>query len=807
MATIETTFVREHGTAVVGGTDPNINAHAKATGQTIYADDIQLPRMLVGKFLRSPHRHAKILRVDASKAAALPGVHGVLTGKDLPILFGIMPVAQDEHALAIEKVRYHGEPVAAVAAIDEETAEEALRLIDVEYEELAPITSIEDAMNPELPLIAGEGTGRQVNRLGTLEFGDVEGGFAAADRTYEDLLFFEGNTHLPMEEHAAVAQWEPEPRGRVTVWSSTQVPHYLQRTLAKVLELSPERIRVVATPVGGGFGGKSDPFSHELCAAKLAIVTGRPVKFTLTREEVFYAHRGRHPVLMRVRTGFKEDGELTAMAFRTMLDGGAFGSYGPATMYYTGALQTVTYDVPVYKFEGVRVLTNKPPCGPKRGHGTPQPRFALECHLDKVAVDLGIDPVDLRMKNVIEPFSMTVNHMRVTTCGLRECIETVADASGWREKWGKLPHGRGIGFAVGAYMCGAGLPIYFNDMAQSEVHVKVDRGGGVTVYSMAIDIGQGSDHMLVTIVAEVLGLRPRDIALVAADTDLTPIDLGSYSSRVTFMAGNAALEAARRMRDKIFAAVSADLGVPADRLVARDGRVYDAHDPGVGMDWQAGVQVASVLEGPLVTAGSYTAPKLAGPYKGAGVGPSPAYSYTASVVELDCDHETGIVGVDRIWIAHDIGKPINRISVEGQIVGSVYMALGEALYEEQAFRGGYLKNPSILEYRSPTFLEMPEVDTFLVETDDPEGPFGAKEVGQGPLLPVIPAVANAVYDAVGVRIDEVPISPDKVMRALRLQEQGKTPRVGPKRMPDFDYGEPVKVDPPEQFPSTEVVQL
>jgi 4-hydroxybenzoyl-CoA reductase alpha subunit len=805
MATTETERVREHEEAVVGGTDPNITAHAKATGQTIYADDIHLPRMLVGKFLRSPCRHAKILRVDTSKAAALPGVLGVLTARDLPIPFGIMPVAQDEHALADEKVRYHGEPVVAVAAIDEETAEEALHLIEVEYEELAPISSIEDAMNPELPSIAGEGPGRQVNRLGTLEFGSVDEGFAAADRTYEDLFFFEGNTHLPMEEHAAVAQWEPEPRGRVTVWSSTQVPHYLHRTLAKVLELKPDRIRVVATPVGGGFGGKSDPFSHEICAAKLAMVTGRPVKFTLTREEVFYAHRGRHPVLMRVRTGFRQDGELTAMAFRTMLDGGAFGSYGPASMYYTGALQTVTYDVPVYKFEGVRVLTNKPPCGPKRGHGTPQPRFALECHLDKVAVDLGIDPVDLRLRNLIDPYTMTVNHMRVTTCGLRECIEAVADASGWRERWGKLPYGRGIGFAVGAYMCGAGLPIYFNDMAQSEVHVKVDRGGGVTVYSMAIDIGQGSDQMLVTIVAEVLGLRPRDIALVAADTDLTPVDLGSYSSRVTFMAGNAALEAARRMRDKILAAVSADLGVPAERLVARDGRVYDADDPGIGMDWQAAVQVASVLERPLLTGGSYTAPKLAGPYKGAGVGPSPAYSYTASIVELDCDPDTGVVDVERIWIAHDIGKPINRISVEGQIVGSVYMALGEALYEEQAFRGGYLKNPSILEYRSPTFLEMPEVETFLVETEDPEGPFGAKEVGQGPLLPVIPAVANAVYDAVGVRIDEVPVSPDKVMRALRLEQQGREPRIGPKRMPDFDFGEPIKVDPPEQFPGTEMV--
>jgi CO/xanthine dehydrogenase Mo-binding subunit len=325
------------------------------------------------------------------------------------------------------------------------------------------------------------------------------------------------------------------------------------------------------------------------------------------------------------------------------------------------------------------------------------------------------------------------------------------------------------------------------------------------VYSMAIDIGQGSDHMLVTVVAEVLGLRPRDIALVAADTDLTPIDLGSYSSRVTFMAGNAAVQAARRMRDKVFAAVSADLGVPVERLVARDGRIFDDDDPQVGADWPAAVEVASVLQAPLVTAGSYKTPKLAGPYKGGGVGPSPAYSYTAAVVELECDPETGVVEVDRVWIAHDIGKAINRVSVEGQVVGSVYMALGEALFEEQTFRRGYLKNPSILEYRSPTFLEMPDVETFLVETDDPEGPFGAKEVGQGPLLPVIPAVANAIYDAVGVRVDEVPISPDKVVKALQEKAKGNAPRVGPKAMPEFDYGEPVKVDPPDQLSLREIL--
>jgi 4-hydroxybenzoyl-CoA reductase subunit alpha len=805
--TTDPTLAPAQGTAVVGGSDPKIDAHTKATGTTVYADDMHLPRMLVGRLLRSPHRHAKILRVDVAKAAALPGVRGILTGGDLPIRYGIMPVAMDEHALALGKVRYHGEPVAAVAAIDEETADAALRLIEVDYEELAPVSSIEDAMNPDLPKIDGDGVGRQVNRLGTLEFGDVAGGFERAERSYEDLFFFEGNTHLPMEEHAAVAQWEPEPRGRLTIWSSTQVPHYLHRALARVLELAPGRIRVVATPVGGGFGGKSDPFAHELCAARLAMVTGRPVKFTLTREEVFYAHRGRHPVLMRVRTGFKEDGTLTAMSFRNMLDGGAFGSYGPASMYYTGALQPVTYDIPAYKFEGVRLLTNKPACGPKRGHGTVQPRFALECHLDKVATDLGIDPIDLRRRNLIEPFTRSINHMRVTTCGLRECVELVEAASGWRQKHGKLPDGHGIGFALSTYMCGAGLPIYFNDMSQSEVQIKVDRGGGVTVYSMATDIGQGSDNMLVTFVAEVLGLRPRDMALISADTDLTPIDLGSYSSRVTFMAGNAAVKAAQRMRDKVFAAVSADLGVPTERLVARDGRIFDGDEPSVGMEWRAAVEVASVLEPPLVTAGSYKTPKLAGPYKGAGVGPSPAYSFSASIVELDCDPETGLVDVDRVWIAHDIGKPVNRVAVEGQVVGGVYMGLGEALFEEQTFRRGYLKNPSMLEYRSPTFLEMPEVETFLVETDDPEGPFGAKEVGQGPLLPVIPAVANAIYDAVGVRVDEVPISPDKVVKARQQKQKSKEPRVGPARMPEFDYGEPIKVDPPEQLPDREVVGL
>ncbi len=783
--------------AVVGHPLPKVDAVPKVTGRLRYADDLRLPRMLTGKLLRSTRPHALVKGIDTSKALALPGVHAVVTGADLPIVYGILPVSQDEPALALEKVRYAGEPVVGVAAIDEETAERALRLIEVEYEDLPAVMSIADALAPDAPRLHGEGQGPNVDRKASLEFGDVEGGFAEADHVFEDLFFFEGNTHLPLEEHCVLAVWDPA--GKLTVTSSTQVPHYLQRTLAKVLELPASRVRVIGAPVGGGFGGKSDPFSHEIVAAKLAMLTNRPVKITLTRDEVFYSHRGRHPVLMRVRSGFSEAGKLTALQFRCMLDGGAYGSYGAASTYYTGALQTTTYRVPAYKFEALRASTNKPPCGPKRGHGTPQPRFALECHLDKVAERLGVDPVDLRLRNAVEPFSKTVNYLRITSCGLEECVEKVLEASGFREKHGRLPYGWGIGFALSAYMTGAGLPIYFNDMSQSEVQLKVDRGGGVTVYSMAADIGQGSNSVLVYLVAEVLGLRPEDVAYVTTDTDLTPIDLGSYSSRVTLMAGNAAVQAAERMKALILEASAEKLELPVDSLVLADGRVYDRNDPDTGLDWEGAVRAASALRAPLVTSGSYRAPELAGPYKGAGVGISPAYSFTASAVELECDPETGEVTVEHVWVAHDVGRAINPLLVIGQTEGSVYMALGEALMEEQAFRDGLLRSPSIFDYKSPTVLEMPEVHTMLVETIDPEGPFGAKEAGQGPLLPVIPAVANAIHDAVGVRIDEVPITPDKILRALSQKEKGKEGRVGPTKMPGYDFPEPQRVEPPEEF--------
>lgn len=792
--------------SVVGKPFRKVDARAKCTGQTKFADDIVLPRMLACKILRSHEPHAIIKRIDTSKALALPGVLAIITGQDLPISYGILPVSQDEHALCIDKVRFIGDPVAAVAAIDEDVAFDAMNLIEVEYERLNTISSIEEAVMIDEPRIHEYGDGGNVHKKVSLEFGDVETGFAEADLIREDTFFYEGNTHLPMEQHAAVAYYDTDQK--LTLWSSTQTPHYVHRALTKVLEMPASHIRVIATPNGGGFGGKSDPFNHEVVVCKLSMITGRPVKNTLTREEVFYCHRGRHPVLMQVKTGVKKDGAITAMHFQSFLDGGAYGSYGVASTFYTGALQTVTYDVPRYKFQGLRAFTNKPPCGPKRGHGTPQPRFALEVQLDKIAEELKLDPAAMRRAHLVKADTVTANYLRIGSMGLGTCIDKVVAGSDWKNKFSgwdqnnrKLPSGKGIGFACSSYICGAGLPIYWNNMPQSGVQLRLDRQGGVCVMCGSTDIGQGSDSILAYIVAEVLGIDPFDIRVVTADTDLTPVDLGSYSSRVTLMTGNAAIQAAERARELLVMAVAEKLGVPIENLSLAERRVFDVENPEVGVSFAEAVVLAESKFGTIGTVGSYSPPRSPGKFKGAGVGPSPAYSYSASVAEVDVDPATGIITVERVWIAHDIGKSINPMLVMGQVEGSVYMGLGEVLMEEMAYRGNrnvVHKFPSLLEYKSPTTMEMCEVKTYLIEDPDPNGPYGAKEVGQGPLLPVPPAVANAVYDAVGVRIDEVPIMPEKVLKALKDKARGRDGRFGPSSIPSVDWPEPQRVLTPAE---------
>ena len=787
---------------VVGKARRRVDGRAKALGQLRFADDLVLPRMLHCKMLRSPLPHAVIEEILTARAEKHPGVHLVLTGKDFPIPFGIMPVSLDEYALAPERVRYVGDPVAAVIARDEQSAGEALELIEVKYRQLPTIATPEEALaNPE-PRIHDYGEQGNIHRNQAYEFGDVDAALAASDHVFEDMFFFQGNTHLAMEQQASLASVEGD--GKLLLQTSTQNPHYLHRQLSRVLQMPASHIRVIATPNGGAFGGKCDPANHEMVVSKAALLLGRPVKICLTREEVFYQHRGRHPVLMKFRTGVTKDGKLTAMHLQTLLDGGGYGSHGPASTFYTGVLTPVTYELPRFKFEACRTFTNKPPCGPKRGHGTPQPRFGQEVQLDKIAERLKLDPAELRLNMVTKRDSLTASWLRIGSTGLAECIRTVVERSGWKDKHRKLPEGRGVGIACSAYMCGAGVSIYWNKMPHSAVQLLLDRSGQVTVFCGATELGQGSDDVLATIVAEVLGIDTGLVRCVTGDTGITPIDLGSYSSRVTIMMGNAALQAAERVRETIAEAASESLGIPPDRVVFSQGRVFAAEDPGKGMSFTEAIALGEAKFGTLSTVGSYSPPKAPGRYKGAGVGPSPAYSFSACVVETEVDPKTGWITVPKIWIAHDIGRALNPVLARGQVIGSVYMGLGEALMEEQVFRrlppklSGALVHriPSMLEYKSLTSLDTPEVDVALIEDPDPNCPFGAKEAGQGPLLPVMPAVANAIYDAVGVRIDEVPITPDKVLRALELKAQGKDPRVGPERFPQVPYPAPIRVLPP-----------
>lgn len=752
---------------------------AKANGTLVYADDLQLPRMLHAKLLRSTRAHARIKRLDLSKALALPGVHAGLVGSELPTKYGIIPWTRDEQALCTDKVRYVGDAVAAIAAVDEATAEAALRLIEVEYEDLPALMTPEAALAPGAPKIHEDNKKGNVSKQVDLSFGDVDGALASSAVVEEGSYFFEGTTHAPIEPHCAVASYAPD--GKLTLWSSTQVPHYLHRDLARVLQMEEKDIRVVQPALGGAFGGKSEPFSLEFCVSALSRKTGRPVKMLYTREEVFYAHRGRHPMQMALRLGATKEGKLTGLDSKIIIDGGAYSSFGLVTSYYAGQLLTGPTTFETYRFDAMRVYTNKPCCGPKRGHGSVQPRFAFEVALDKLAHRLGLDPMEIRRKNDLGPNRRTVNGQEVTSNGFIECLRLVEEASGWKERYGKLPFGRGLGVAGSMYISGTNYPIYPNAMPQSGAQIQIDRSGRVTIFCGASDIGQGSDSMMAYVVAHELGCDPRDVRVVSADTDLTPVDLGAYSSRGTMMVGNAARDAAQKLGAQVRQAVAAAWNVVPGRVVLGGGAARLPEEPGVHpervMPLKEAFQRAEALFGTLGATGSYNTPVKGGPYRGGTIGASPAYSFTAHVVDLSVDPRSGEVEVHKVWVAHDCGKALNPTLVEGQIEGSVYMGFGEAVMEQHAFyeqagpAQGLHLGPSLLDYRIPTSLDTPLLEAKIVESIDPEGPYGAKEAGEGPLHPVIPAIANAIFDAVGVRVDTLPFTPGKILRLLREQRQ------------------------------------
>jgi len=763
------------GFNLIGARARKADSISKATGAERFTDDIALPRMAHGRILRSPFPHARIRHIDTSKAEALPGVYAVLVGAELPVRYGIIPWTPDERALSADKARYVGEGVAAVAAVDEETAIRACDLIEVDYEVLPPVLDPTAALHPDSPLVHDvdwKDRPRKDNlcKEVDLSFGDVQAGFAEAAATAEGRWRYEGSTHAPIEPHCAIGSWSPD--GLLTVWSSTQVPHYLHRELSKVLQIPQSRVRVIQPAVGGAFGGKSEPFDLEFCVAALSQKAGRPVKILYTREELFYSHRGRHPMDMDFKVGVAADGRVTAVESDILIDGGAYHSFGLVTSYYAGQLLTGPVRFGSYHFRARRVYTNKPCCGPKRGHGSVQPRFAFECALDEAAGQIGMDPIEIRRRNAMVSGESTVNGQIVPSTGLRECLDIVERESGWKDRWGRLPFGRGLGVACSMYISGTAYPIYPNEMPQSGVALRADRSGRITVTCGASEIGQGSDAVLATIVSEETGIPPEDVLVVSHDTDLTPVDLGAYSSRGTYMIGIAAQEAARKLRSRLVTAVAAHWQTPPEQVGVALGFLYDRGDPGRQVPIVAALQLAEAASGTLVDHGGYWTRKLGGDYRGGTIGASPAYSTTAHVAEVTVDPETGVVRVEKVWVAHDCGRALNPVLVEGQIEGSVYMGWAEALMEGQLYdERGLHRGPNLLDYRIPTSVETPEIIARIVETLDPGGPYGAKEAGEGPLHAIIPAIANAIHDAVGVRLRTMPFTPDRVLAALAAKKE------------------------------------
>jgi 4-hydroxybenzoyl-CoA reductase subunit alpha len=754
---------------MVGYGRPYLDAVKKVKGEAEFADDIKVKNSLHCKFLRSTYPHAKINGIDTDKAEKMAGVQLVITGAELPIPFGVLPISEDETAMAIEKVRYVGEIIATVVADTEEIATRACNTIMVDYTPLRSILEMDEALvevKEEERIHAHGKHQNNIHKQAELRFGNQQDGLSKADHTCKVEFDFQGVNHGFTEPHAATAWWDED---GLTIISATQVPHYLHRYLAKVLEVPMNRVRVIKPYVGGGFGGKGDPFPHEIIISHVSRKLGQPVKVRFSREEVFLTNHGRHPTKMSMELGVSKDGKLEVLDTDIIIDGGAYASFGVVTTYYNGVLLQAPYKIDNLGFRTRRVYTNKPQCGAMRGHGAVNSRFAAETIIDRLAEEIKMDPCELRFRNFLGSNTTTVGQYRITSNGVKECLETVMDQSQWSENYGKLPRGHGFGVACGFFISGSALPIHWNEYPQSVVHLKVDMDGRVLITSGASDIGQGSDTMLAIIVAEVLGLSMDNIAVVSADTLLTPIDLGSYSSRVTFMAGNAAKMAAENMKEDVFAAVAKKMAVSAAELKLREERLF-TEDETLDMTWVEAIEIATRKVGALTTSGSYNSPKLGGDFKGAGAGLSPSYSFGAVIAEVNVNQETGAIKIENIWGSHDPGRALNPLAVEGQLEGSWHMGIGQAMSEQMKFHDGLLLNGNFLDYKIPTTLDTPEIFSNIIESIDPEGPFGAKECGEGALHPVIPAIANAIYDAVGVRVTSLPIDPENILKELKEQE-------------------------------------
>lgn len=776
---------------VINSRLPRVDAYAKVTGDARYAADLTMPNMLYGAILQSPLAHAKIRNIDTSKAQKLIGVKDIVTAKEAgTIKFGVSPARYDETMFCVDKVRYIGDEVAAVAAVDYETAQEAVSLIEVDYEELPIILDPFEAMKEGAPAIHDDFPNNICAEVHQ-EFGNVEEAFKTCDYIRTDTFINKKQDGAFIEPQACVAVYDLN--GQLTLYSSTQTPHYVQRTLAMVLGLPIGKVRVSKPYVGGGFGPKASASTLELAACLLSMRTGRPVKMVFSREQVFLHSRARHQFFHELTTGVKKDGTIVALKNTCHMDGGAYSSFGIATVYYAGSLLGAPYKITNMKYDGYRMYTNKPANGAQRGHGGVAARAAWEQQLDIIAKELGMDPIEFRLKNIMKKGDVTCNDFNMSSLGMKECLEAIRDGSGWREKKGKLPKGKGIGVACGFFVSGAGFPIYRSETFHSTAMIKLaEDGGSVNLYTPAAEIGQGSDTILAMMAAEALGVKYDDIRVLSGDTDYG-IDLGAYSSRQTLMSGHAVKAAAEDVKRQVLEVLSEVLKVPVEDMDIKDGvivfkkgkidfsglrsiyikehRGFADQPAGDDLTFREASRVAYLKRGLIVGRGSYKPGELGGKYKGATVGTSPAYGCSAQIVEVTVDMETGRVTVDNMTDAHDCGFAINRTNVEGQMQGSLSMGLGEAMFEEVKFDDkGRILNPTLGEYRIPTALDMPNVKTIIIESNEPNGPFGAKEVGEGAIMPTIPAILNAIYDATGVRINELPITAERVFMALKAKK-------------------------------------
>ena len=760
-------------TRTIGVPQPLVDGPEKVSGKALYSADFLPNNCLVGRIFRSPVAHAEIIRLDISAAEALPGVHGIITGEDCDEPYGVLPIARFEYPMARDKVRYRGEPLACVAAVDVETAQKALDLIKFEYRELPAYFTSSDAMSDDAIDLHDHRPGN-IEREVDYEIGDVDSALKDADMVLEETYNCPEICQVQTEPHAAIAEYDAE-RDYMTVRASTQVPFYVHIMLAKTLKMDQSKIRVIKPHIGGGFGCRTECLNVELMCALVARKAKGTVRLVVSREETFITHRGRPETDVKMKIGVKNDGTITAVDFQVIQRGGGYSGYGVVTILYAGSLVFGVYNFENARYKGLRVLTNTPPPGAMRGHGTVGVRYAFEALIDEISHRLKMDPIEFRRRNFLSAPTFTANDLMINSYGLPECLDWVEKESDWKMKKGNLGPYRGIGVAASHYLSGASKSVNWTGEPHATIHLKLDWDASITLLTGAPEIGQGSTTVITQCVAEVLGLDMTRIQSVTSDSKVTPKDNGAYSSRITFMVGNAAINAANNLKQVLIEAAARKLDCKPEDVECL-GEVYRAASQDEGMTFEEVVLAALEGSGTITVKGNYdTIPESHGTkkYRGGAIGGSMAYAYSAQVVEVTVDPETAQVTVDKVWVAQDVGKALNPLSCEGQIQGSVWMGMGQAISEETVYHKGLGISGSMLDYRVPSFIESPPIEVGIIESIDPHGPFGAKEAGETSLSSFIPALTNAVADAVGVRPIDLPVTPDKLMELIEKRESGQ----------------------------------